>query len=154
MDLKEIMFKVGDRVIISRPGFGSPLARRVERPASVTAVRRKSFDAGGLCFRHDGREWSGHNRIKLIPRTKEEDEVRERSAARDTDLLERTERASEDVLLAFVLSRRHRDEWLKLGLPELIRIAALHGITSPKTEALNASRCNRISFASDPPFPF
>jgi hypothetical protein len=106
----------------------------------VEAVRPKSFDAGGLCFRYDGREWNGHNRIRLIQREEELNEIRAREAAREADLVERTERASEDVILAFVLSCRHQQEWLKLGLPELTRIAALHGITSPRAEALHASQ--------------
>jgi hypothetical protein len=154
MHSNEIGFKIGDRVIISRPGSEGPFAERVERLSSVTAVRPKSFDAGGLCFRPDGREWSGHNRIKLIQRLEEAEEARARVEAREADLLDRAERSREDVLLAFVLSRRHQEEWLKLGLDELRRIAALHGIACPKTEALKAPQRQQTAFASDPPFPF
>ena len=154
MHINEIKFKVGDRVIISRPGSDGPFAERVERIATVTAVRAKSFDAGGLCFRHDGREWSGHNRIKLIKRLEEADEERARVQARETDLLDRAERSREDVLLAFVLSRRHQEEWLKLGLDELRRIAVLHGIACPKTEALNVSQGQQTAFADDSTFTF
>jgi len=66
--------------------------------------------------------------------------MRALEAAREADLFERAERAREDVILAFVLSCRHQDEWLKLGLSELRRIAALLGISSPRVEALNASQ--------------
>src|SRR5580658_2505811 len=59
--------KVGDRVIISRPQSNSRFPKTVDRYACVDAVRPKSFDAGGLCFRLDGREWSGHNRVCLAP---------------------------------------------------------------------------------------
>jgi hypothetical protein len=59
--------KVGDRVIISRPQSKGRFPKTVDRFAHVAAVRPKSFDAGGLCFRYDGREWSGHNRVRLAP---------------------------------------------------------------------------------------
>jgi hypothetical protein len=39
-------------------------------------------------------------------------------------------------MLAFLLSSRHEKEWLKLGLPELRRIAALHGIMAMGADAL------------------
>lgn len=140
MENKELEVKVGDRVIISRPGSGGRFAARVERTSTVTAVRPKSFDAGGLCFRYDGREWSGHNRVNLIPREEDLNVSRELATANEVELQERAARAREDVILAFVLSCRHQEEWLKLGLAELSRIAALHGITSARAEALNASR--------------
>lgn len=75
---------VGDRVLISRPKslngignrlgnrFGKLLGDRIGRPSTVTAVRPQSFDAGGLCFRHDGREWNGHNRVQFIARAEGE----------------------------------------------------------------------------------
>jgi hypothetical protein len=136
----ELKVKVGDRVVISRPDSKDPFAARIERVSTVEAVRPKSFDAGGLCFRYDGREWSGHNRIRLVPREEESREMRTLEAAREADLIERAKRAREDVILAFVLSCRHQDEWLKLGLEELRRIAELHGITSARSAALGASR--------------
>jgi hypothetical protein len=140
MDNHELNVKVGDRVAISRPGLGGRFAARVERLSTVTAVRPRSFDAGGLCFRYDGREWSGHNRIRLIPREEDEIELRTQATVHEADLVERAVRAREDVILAFVLSCRHQDEWLKLGLSELSRIAALHGITSARAEAITASQ--------------
>jgi len=140
MNSAETKFRVGDRVVISRPDPGSIFAKRIERDASVTAVLPKSFDAGGLCFRYDGREWSGHNRVCLIPREEGIKEKRALEAAREADLIERAKRATEDVILAFVLSCRHQDEWLKLGIEELRRIAELHGIASARAEALSASQ--------------
>lgn len=133
-------FQVGNRVIISRPGSEGVFSARIERESTVTAVRSKSFDAGGLCFRNDGREWSGHNRARLIPREEEELERRLAAAARKAELFDRAERAREDVLLSFLLSCRHQEEWLGLGLAELRRIAALHGITSPRENARQASQ--------------
>lgn len=138
MEPLQLKIRVGDRVIISRPNLSDRFAPRIERVATVTGVRAKSFDAGGLCFRYDGREWSGHNRLRLIPREEDKNEALLVAAAREAEIIERTQRAREDVILAFVLSCRPQEDWLKLGLDELKRIAALHGITSPKTEVLKA----------------
>jgi hypothetical protein len=135
--------KVGDRVTISRPSSEGIFSARVERESTITGVRSKSFDAGGLCFRNDGREWSGHNRVRFIALAEDEDEKRLVAATLDAELLERAERAREDVLLSFVLSCRNQEEWLRLGLPELRRIAALHGIVSPKSAALQARQHRR-----------
>jgi hypothetical protein len=66
MDRNGLKIKVGDRVIVTRPTSIQRYATRVERFSTVTAVRTKSFEAGGLCFRNDGREWNGHNRVRLI----------------------------------------------------------------------------------------
>jgi hypothetical protein len=66
MDRNGLKIKVGDRVIVTRPISIQRYAARVERFSTVTAVRTKSFEAGGLCFRNDGREWNGHNRVRLI----------------------------------------------------------------------------------------
>jgi hypothetical protein len=66
MQPQELEVKVGDRVIISRPRTAGSFAASLDRFSTVTAVRAKSFDAGGLCFRYDGREWGGHNRIRLL----------------------------------------------------------------------------------------
>jgi hypothetical protein len=140
MHSHELNVKVGDRVVISRPDSRDPFAARIERVSAVEAVRPKSFDAGGLCFRYDGREWSGHNRVCSIPREEGIKEKRALEAAREADLIERAKRAREDVILAFVLSCRHQDEWLKLGIEELRRIAELHGIASARAEALSASQ--------------
>ena len=139
LELHGVKVKVGDRAIISRPASMDRYAERIERLSTVTAARPRSFDAGGLCFRYDGREWSGHNRVELIPREEEEIENRLLAAARETELLDRAERGRDDIILAFVLSRVHQKRWLKLGVEELKRIAELHGIKSPKAEALGAS---------------
>jgi hypothetical protein len=136
----EVLFvKVGDRVIISRPRSSSRFATTVDRYALVTAVRPKSFDAGGLCFRNDGREWSGHNRVRLISQEQDESSVASRAEAEEALRLERAERAREDVRLASLLSYRHEQEWLRLGLDELRRIAALHGIGAVKGESNSAA---------------
>ena len=139
LELHGVKVKVGDRAIISRPASMDRYAEQIERLSTVTAIRPQSFDAGGLCFRYDGREWSGHNRVELIPREEEEIENRLLAVARETELLERAERGRDDIILAFVLSRIHEKRWLRLGVEELKRIAVLHGITSPKAEALGSS---------------
>ena len=137
--MKEIKAAVGDRVIISKPSSDRPYASMIERISTVTAVRPKSFDAGGLCFRNDGREWGGHNRVRLILQAEEETSDRSLADSAATSRLERAERTREDVLLAFLLSSRHQEQWLKLGLEELRRIAALHGITSARMKAIDTS---------------
>jgi hypothetical protein len=116
MDSQELNVNVGDRVVISRPRSVGSFAASVDWFSTVSAVRAKSFDAGGLCFRNDGREWGGRNRVRLAAREELE--------------------AKEDAILAFLLSSRHEKEWLKLGLDELRRIAALHGIKSGRKEPL------------------
>lgn len=136
MDAQELDVKVGDRVIISRSRSAGSFAASIDRSSTVSAVRVKSFDAGGLCFRNDGREWGGHNRVRLI--APEESGNGAGSPPRDAVGLERAERAKEDAILAFLLSSRHEKEWLKLGLHELRRIAALHGIRSTRKEAVSA----------------
>jgi hypothetical protein len=142
MTLVEQKVKVGVRVIISRPRPNGALGSRIERVSTVTAVRPRSFDAGGLCFRMDGREWGGHNRVRLL--CAEEEDNSNGSLPNDPEAsgLERAERAREDAILAFLLSARHEKDWLKLGLQELRRIAALHGITSARGQALQASNGN------------
>jgi hypothetical protein len=87
----------------------------------------------------------------LVPREEDEHEKRLLAAAHEAELSERAERAREDVLLSFVLSCRHQEEWLKLGLEELRRIAALHGITSPRGEALRASQRRLSTLPPDEP---
>jgi hypothetical protein len=128
MNTEEVKVQVGDRVIISRPRSNSRFAGNIERLSTVTSIRPKSFDAGGLCFRNDGREWGGHNRVRLIPPDGEDDPVEARAKAEEATRLERSDRAREDTVLAFLLSSRQEKEWLKLGVIELRRIAALHGI--------------------------
>ena len=134
MDLRELRVKVGDRVVISRPQSTSRFAASIERLSTVTAVRSKSFDAGGLCFRNDGREWGGHNRIRLVPQEENSNDSGSLAGAEEASRLERAERAREDSVLAFLLSSRQEEEWLRLGIHELRRIAALHGIGSARPE--------------------
>jgi hypothetical protein len=138
MDSQELNVKVGGRVVISRPRSAGSFASTIDRFSTVSAVRAKSFDAGGLCFRNDGREWGGHNRVRLMAPDEVESDSVSPAAANDGSSLDRAERAREDTILAFLLSSRHEKEWLKLGLPELRRIAALHGIKSTRKEPLEA----------------
>jgi hypothetical protein len=98
-------------------------------------VRRQSFDAGGLCFRNDGREWKGHNRVRLVVA---ENAKAEAIALSGADIASRAERTREDANLAFLLSSRHEMDWLELGREELRRIAALHGISARRVEPLEA----------------
>ena len=138
MDSQELNVNVGDRVVISRPRSVGSFAASVERLSAVSAVRAKSFDAGGLCFRNDGREWGGRNRVRLAAQEELEALAGSLIVSDDRNSLERPERAREDAILAFLLSSRHEKEWLKLGLDELRRIAALHGIQSGRKEPLQA----------------
>ena len=139
MDSQELNVNVGDRVVISRPRSVGSFASSVDRLSTVSAVRTKSFDAGGLCFRKDGREWGGRNRIRLAAQEELDNLAGSSIASDDASSPERSERAKEDAILAFLLSSRHEKEWLKLGLPELRRIAALHGIKSTRKEPLEAA---------------
>jgi len=135
MNPNEIKIMVGDRVVISRPTSTQRFAPRIDKFATATAVRAKSFDAGGLCFRYDGREWNGHNRVRLVlPDETGEANLLPVTPAEAT----RAERAKEDAVLAFLLSSRHETEWLKLGLEELRRIAALHGIMAMRVDTLES----------------
>jgi len=136
MNSDELKVQVGDRVVISRPRSNGRFAGNIERLSTVTAVRPKSFDAGGLCFRNDGREWGGHNRVRLIPPDGEDDPIEARARADEACRLERSDRAREDAVLAFLLSSKHEKEWLKLGIIELRRIAALHGIVPIRAEPM------------------
>jgi hypothetical protein len=135
LTMQELKVAVGDRVIISRPISNRPFAAIIERIATVTAVRPRSFDAGGLCFRNDGKEWGGHSLVRPISQVEQELSVGALAEVAEASRLERAERAREDVLLAFLLSSRHEEQWLKLGLEELRRIAALHGISSAHSRA-------------------
>lgn len=135
MNRKDLDIKTGDRVIISRPTSIERYAARVDRFSTVTAVRPASFDAGGLCFRYDGREWKGHNRIRLALSDDAREGVVSLAAVEETS---RTERAREDAMLAFLLSSRQEKDWLNLGLEELRRIAALHGITARRADPMEA----------------
>lgn len=131
----DLNLSVGSRVIISRPSSKQPYASIIERLSTVTAVRSKSFDAGGLCFRKDGREWNGHNRARLLL----SDEAKEHLILQvGVEEVSRAGRASEDALLAFLISSRHERDWLKLGLAELRRIATLHGILARHPQPLEA----------------
>jgi hypothetical protein len=138
MDAQELNVQVGDRVCISRPRSVGSFALSVDWFSTVSAVRPKSFDAGGLCFRNDGREWGGRNRVRLVAPEELDTLAGSPVTANGVDSLERPERAGEDAILAFLLTARHEKEWLKLGLPELRRIAALHGIESTRKERLGA----------------
>jgi hypothetical protein len=135
METQELSVNVGDRVLISKPRTTGSFTANMERFSTVSAVRPKSFDAGGLCFRNDGREWGGHNRARLIAPEEAQNDDRSLAATNDTSREERAARAQEDAILAFLLSSRHEKEWLKLGLPELRRIAALHGIPTSSAES-------------------
>lgn len=68
--------QVGDRILISKPSSNSPYAPIIRCVARVTAVRPKSFDAGGLCFRKDGVQWSGYSRAHPISGTEREGSVK------------------------------------------------------------------------------
>jgi hypothetical protein len=138
MKKSDLKVKVGDGVIIS-PSSSPRHFPAVERLSTVSAVRPKSFDAGGLCFRNDGKEWRGHQRVRLISPPQEEMEDRvvsepsEDEKRRDDERqVKRARRSTENAILAYLLSYRQENEWLNLSLHELRRIAALHGITLQK----------------------
>jgi hypothetical protein len=144
MDAQELNVNVGDRVVISRPRAAGSFAASMVRFSTVSAVRTKSFDAGGLCFRNDGREWGGHNRVRAAELEELEALTGSLNMPGDGSSLERPERAKEDAILAFLLSSRHEKDWLKLGLDELRRIAALHGIKSGRKESPHAIAASRM----------
>ena len=138
MKKPELKVKVGDGVIIS-PSYSPGRSPAIERLTTVSVVRPKSFDAGGLCFRNDGKEWRGHQRVRLVSPPQEENEgpiVPERSEEElrqdDERQIKRAKRNAENAILAYLLSYRQEEEWLSLGLHDLRRIAALHGITLQK----------------------
>jgi hypothetical protein len=133
MGRNELKIKVGDRVVISRPTSIQLFAARVDRYATVTGVRSRSFDAGGLCFRMDGREWKGHSRVRLAAADASTHATISPATVEEAS---GSEQAREVALLASLLSSHHEMEWLKLGLVELRRIAAQHGITAGRGEAL------------------
>ncbi len=135
MDPHDLNISVGDRVIISRPSSNQLYAPIVERVSTVTAVRPKSFDAGGLCFRNDGREWNGHNRIRTVLSDHSKEHMISEIGIEDPS---RADRAREDAMLAFLLSSRHQKDWLKLGLDELRRIASLHGLVDRQRDPVQA----------------
>ncbi len=146
MKKPHLKVKVGDGVIISpssspRRSSASPVpaSPAMGRLSTVSAVRPSSFDAGGLCFRNDGREWRGHQRVRLasppqgenqgpiVPQMSEEELRREEERQ-----IKLAKRNTENAILAYLLSYRQEDEWLNLSLRELRRIAALHGISLQK----------------------
>jgi hypothetical protein len=131
MNREELKLDVGDRVIVSRPVSTSRFAPCVDQFCTVTAVRPKSFDAGGLCFRNDGREWNGHNRVRFVHSGESREEAISLTAVEDAS---RAESAREDTMLAFLLASRREKDWLTLGLQELRRIAALHGIMTRRAD--------------------
>jgi hypothetical protein len=128
MTVQETGINVGDRVIISCPRSSSRFAANIERLSTVTAIRPRSFDAGGLCFRVDGREWYGRSHARLISHEEEEDFLRALARADEERRHEIEDKEREEVVLASLLTYRHEKEWLQLGLDELRRIAALLGI--------------------------
>jgi hypothetical protein len=142
MTPEELKVKIGDHVVISRPRPNRVLGARIEGISTVTAVRPKSFDAGGLCFRTDGREWGGHNRVRLL--TPEEQGPFDGSLTNDPKAPdpENAGRKGEDAILAVLLSSRDEKDWLKLGIHELRRIAALHGISSQRMKTSPAPKRN------------
>jgi len=128
MNTQKTTINVGDRAIISTPSSASCISSNIERLSIVTAVRPRSFDAGGLCFRFDGREWYGKSHARLISSEEEESFLRSLAMAEEERRREVEDRAREDVVLASLLTYRHEKEWLQLGLDELRRIAAELGI--------------------------
>jgi hypothetical protein len=144
MYLVEFQVTVGDCVIISRPRSNGRFASSIERLSTVSAVRPKSFDAGGLCFRYDGREWGGRSQVRLASTEEQHptDSVAEISRADEERRFDRAEREREDLLLASLLTYRHETEWLRLGLGELRRIARLLGIQFGNAEPLEAADLN------------
>jgi hypothetical protein len=78
----------------------------------------------------------------VIPPDGEEDPAAARAKADEANRLERSERAREDAVLAFLLCSRHEKEWLKLGIDELRRIAALHGIMPRRSQPIQAFDLN------------
>ncbi|MGA2560579.1 MAG: hypothetical protein ABSF17_12945 [Terracidiphilus sp.] len=128
-------FKVGDRVIISRPRSRSSFSDCIERLSSVTSVRTKSFEAGGLCFRYDGREWGGRNRIRLVTPSEDPEHIASLLKAEEAFQADRGNGLREDMILALLISSRDERDWLRLGVEELRRIAALHGIPSTRNSS-------------------
>ncbi|MGA9670192.1 MAG: hypothetical protein WBQ94_13350 [Terracidiphilus sp.] len=138
MKKHDLNVKVGDAIVIS-PSSSSKRYPAMERLSTVSAVRPKSFDAGGLCFRNDGREWRGRHRVYLVaqaPEESEEDNLlvlsEEERSREERRQIEYAKRKTENAILAYLLSYRQENEWLRLSLRELRRIAALHGITLKK----------------------
>jgi hypothetical protein len=67
------------------------------------------------------------NEGPIVPERSEE-ELRQD----DERQIKRAKRNAENAILAYLLSYRQEEEWLSLGLHDLRRIAALHGITLQK----------------------
>jgi hypothetical protein len=135
LDLK---VKVGDGVIIYPSSSPRP-SPGVERLSTVSTVRPKSFDAGGLCFRNDGKEWRGHQSVRLISPPQDENDggvvpelSEDEKRQAEERQIKRAKRSTENAILAYLLSYRQEDEWLNLSLHDLRRIAALHGIILKK----------------------
>jgi hypothetical protein len=153
--------KLGDAVVISASSSAKRSAT-TERMSTVSAVRSKSFDAGGLCFRNDGKEWRGRHRAYLTAQTQEVSERNhlenpllelsgEERSREEQRQIEQAKRKTENAILAYLLTFRQENEWLRLSLRELRRIAALHGITVKKrTRArTSASRVQPINALPD-----
>lgn len=110
--------KVGDRVLISKASSSAGLAAISGFAATVLAVRPKSFDAGGLCFRMDGREWRGNRWANPIAAKGRRNTANPLAGDRESEFA-----SDEEAILASMLSARSETEWLNLGVEELRRIA-------------------------------
>ena len=147
MDQNELRICAGDRVVISRPTSTQRHALRCERLATVTAVRPRSFEAGGLCFRNDGREWNGHNRVRLF----HSDEPGE--AAIPPAVVEAAEfadRAIENEKRVFVSSPLQTDR-LKPDPEELRRVQALHAMRSRRQQPSGRVPHTKLQLVEPPP---
>jgi len=147
VDQNELRICTGDRVVISRPTSTQRHAIRRERLATVTAVRPSSFDAGGLCFRNDGREWNGHNRVRLIHL----DEAREAAILpAAVEAAELAERAIQNEKQAFVSSTLQSDR-LKPDLEELPRMQALRAMMSRRQQPSGRVPHPKLQLVESPP---
>ena len=151
--MNDLRVQVGDRVVIAKPASSDHMAPWVERVSFVTAVRAKSFDAGGLCFRLNGQGWNGRhyllgaagNRETPFPKhTTEETKTQERLPF-GSGLIPCVPPSREAVVLAFLLADQPEEEWLSLGVLELRRIAAMLGVVSSTTRTSNPSQALSIN---------
>jgi hypothetical protein len=110
--------KVGDRILISKPSSNAGLAAISGFAATVLAVRPKSFDAAGLCFRMDGREWRGNRWANPMAAKDRRNAANPLAGDGEAELA-----PGEEAILASMLSTRSETEWLNLGVDELRRIA-------------------------------
>jgi PAS domain S-box-containing protein len=130
----ELRVKVGDGVFIFNTQDNGSIAEVSRRFTRVTAVRPKSFDAGGLCFKYDGREWRGRSMVRLTTRDEEAAYFRAAPEPSRVNRPRPRDEEREDAILAARFSYRDEREWQELGLVELRRIADLLGIGFTPTE--------------------